>query len=87
MIVAYQGVPGAFGHEAAGQVAGVVERRALERFAHVIDAVKGRAADRGVLPVSNRYAGPVDGIPGPAVAECARQAGADVVLTLTACYV
>ena len=62
MIVAYQGVPGAFGHEAAGQVAGVVERRALERFADVIDAVKGRAADRGVLPVSNRYAGPVDGV-------------------------
>jgi glycine/sarcosine/betaine reductase complex component A len=28
-----------------------------------------------------------DGVPGPAVAECARQAGAEVVLTLTACYV
>jgi len=28
-----------------------------------------------------------DGVPGPAVAECARQAGADVVLMLTACYV
>jgi glycine/sarcosine/betaine reductase complex component A len=28
-----------------------------------------------------------DGVPGPAVAECARRAGAEVVLTLTACYV
>ena len=28
-----------------------------------------------------------DGVPGPAVAECASRAGADVVLTLTACYV
>jgi glycine/sarcosine/betaine reductase complex component A len=28
-----------------------------------------------------------DGIPGPAVAECARRAGAEVVLTLTARYV
>ena len=28
-----------------------------------------------------------DGVPGPAVAECAKRAGAEVVLTLTACYV
>jgi betaine reductase len=28
-----------------------------------------------------------DGVPGPAVAECARALGAEVVLTLTACYV
>ena len=28
-----------------------------------------------------------DGVPGPAVAECARRAGAEVVPTLTACYV
>jgi glycine/sarcosine/betaine reductase complex component A len=28
-----------------------------------------------------------DGVPGPAVAECARRAGAEVVLTLTACFV
>jgi betaine reductase len=28
-----------------------------------------------------------DGVPGPAVAECARRAGAEVILTLTACYV
>ena len=28
-----------------------------------------------------------DGVPGPAVAECAIMAGAEVVLTLTACYV
>ena len=28
-----------------------------------------------------------DGVPGPAIAECARSAGAVVVLTLTACYV
>ena len=28
-----------------------------------------------------------DGVPGPAVAECASRAGADVVHTQTACYV
>jgi glycine/sarcosine/betaine reductase complex component A len=28
-----------------------------------------------------------DGVPGPALAECATRAGAEVVLTLTACYV
>ena len=28
-----------------------------------------------------------DGVPGPALAECASRAGAEVVLTLTACYV
>ena len=28
-----------------------------------------------------------DGVPGPALAECARAAGAEVVLVLTACYV
>jgi glycine/sarcosine/betaine reductase complex component A len=28
-----------------------------------------------------------DGVPGGAVAECARSAGGEVVLTLTACYV
>lgn len=28
-----------------------------------------------------------DGIPGPALAACAKAAGADVVLTMTACYV
>ncbi len=28
-----------------------------------------------------------DGVPGPALAECATSAGAEVVLTLTACYV
>ena len=28
-----------------------------------------------------------DGIPGPVLGECARAAGAEVVLILTACYV
>ena len=28
-----------------------------------------------------------DGVPGPALAECATKAGAQVILTLTACYV
>jgi len=28
-----------------------------------------------------------DGVPGPALAECAVKAGAQVILTLTACYV
>jgi len=28
-----------------------------------------------------------DGVPGPAVAECASRAGAEVLLSLAACYV
>ena len=28
-----------------------------------------------------------DGVPGPALAECVRGTGGEVVLTLTACYV
>jgi betaine reductase len=28
-----------------------------------------------------------DGVPGPVLAECATSAGAEVILTLTACYV
>jgi len=28
-----------------------------------------------------------DGVPGPALAECATRAGGEVILTLTACYV
>jgi glycine/sarcosine/betaine reductase complex component A len=38
--------------------------------------------DRKVIALGER-----DGVPGPALAECARAVGAEVVLTLTACYV
>lgn len=62
MIVAYQGVPGAFGHEAAGKVANFASLLAAPSFADVISAVCEGTAQAGVLPVVNRRAGRVDGV-------------------------
>ena len=62
MIVAYQGVPGAFGEEAAAQVEGAAELLPCATFADVVEAVERGAADRGVLPVANSLAGDVDGV-------------------------
>jgi prephenate dehydratase len=62
MIVAYQGVPGAFGHEAAGKVASVASLLAVPSFADVLAAVGAGRAGAGVLPVVNSRAGRVDGV-------------------------
>jgi hypothetical protein len=48
----------------------------------------GRAGD--VMQLKDRKVivlGERDGVPGPVLAACAQAAGAQVVLTLTACYV
>ncbi len=62
MIVAYQGAPGAFGHQAAGSVANFASLKAFPSFADVLAAVKRGEAQAGVLPVVNSRAGPVDGV-------------------------
>lgn len=41
-----------------------------------------KLSNRKVIALGER-----DGVPGPALVACAQAAGADVVLTLTACYV
>ena len=41
-----------------------------------------RLSERKVIALGER-----DGVPGAALVECARAAGAEVVLALTACYV
>lgn len=59
MKVAYQGVPGAFSHQAALAFAGGYEPIARPTFAAVLDAVDRGEADRGIVPVENSRAGPV----------------------------
>ncbi len=60
MTVAYQGQPGAFGHEACLKF--LPEHEPLPRadFALVIQAVTAGETELGVLPVENSCAGPVD---------------------------
>jgi prephenate dehydratase len=62
MSIAYQGAPGAFGHQAC---LGFVPRHAAiarPTFAGVAAAVAMGAVDLGMLPLSNSRAGDVDGI-------------------------
>lgn len=61
MRIAYQGAPGAFSHEACRAFAPDCEPLPEATFADVVEAVTGRFADRGILPVSNSSAGPVPG--------------------------
>lgn len=58
--VAYQGQPGAFGHQACLAFAPDHEPVAYPTFASVIAAVSGGEADLGMLPVANSCAGPVE---------------------------
>jgi prephenate dehydratase len=57
--VAYQGAPGAFGHEAC--LAFLPHHDAVPKptFASVVDAVENGEALLGILPVANNCAGPV----------------------------
>jgi prephenate dehydratase len=59
MKIAYQGMPGAFGHQAALAFAPEFEPVAERSFAAVIAAVVEGRAERGILPVENNEAGPV----------------------------
>lgn len=57
MTIAYQGVPGAFGHEACLRFRPDHEPVAEPSFAAVIAAVEERRAELGMLPLANSEAG------------------------------
>ena len=59
MTVAYQGVPGAFGHAACLHFVPDHDPVAKPTFAAVVAAVASGESDYGVLPVENSVAGPV----------------------------
>jgi prephenate dehydratase len=59
MRIAYQGLPGAFGHQAALAFAPGFEPVAQPSFAAVVAAVVEGRVERGILPVENNEAGPV----------------------------
>jgi prephenate dehydratase len=61
MRIAYQGAPGAFGHEACLAFAPDHEPVGEPSFAGVVEAVVEGRADLGLLPVRNNEAGPVPG--------------------------
>jgi len=60
--VAYQGAPGAFGHQAALAFCPGCEPLPHDTFEAVARSVAGGLAERGVLPVENSRAGPVSGV-------------------------
>jgi prephenate dehydratase len=60
MTVAYQGVPGAFSHEASGRFLPDEEPMGCATFAQVVEAVEDGQADFGMLPRANNSAGTVD---------------------------
>jgi prephenate dehydratase len=60
MSVAYQGVPGAFSHEACRKFLGDEEPVGCATFAQVIEAVESGQVDYGMLPRANNSAGTVD---------------------------
>lgn len=62
MKVAYQGQPGAFGHEACLRFAPGHEPIATDSFGDVVAAVAAQEAELGVLPLRNSCAGPVPGM-------------------------
>ena len=64
MIIAYQGVPGAFGHQAARHAFPDGEVIACPSFGDVVRTVVNGSAHAGVLPVENHYAGAVPDVAG-----------------------
>lgn len=62
MIVAYQGVPGAFGHEACLAFLPGHTPVPMPSFAAVAEAVAGGAAECGMLPLENSRAGRVEDV-------------------------
>jgi len=74
MRAAYQGVPGAFSHEACLTFLPEAEPVGQATFANVIDAVENGDADVGILPRANNSAGVV-----PEVQELIDRSGLRVV--------
>jgi prephenate dehydratase len=64
MRVAYQGVPGAFSHEACCTFLPEAEPLGRATFADVIEAVEQGEADVGILPLANNSAGLVPEVQG-----------------------
>jgi len=64
MKVAYQGVPGAFSHEACRKFLSDAEPVGRATFAEVIEAVELGDADLGILPRANNSAGVVPEVQG-----------------------
>ena len=62
MRIAYQGVPGAFGHEACLAFLPAYEPVGLPSFADVAAGVAAGAIERGLLPLRNSRAGAVEGV-------------------------
>lgn len=62
VIVAYQGAPGAFGHQAAELAFPDAQHAGCAAFADVVRSVEEGKADAGVLPVANHYARKVEGV-------------------------
>lgn len=60
MSVAYQGVPGAFSHEACRMFLPDEEAFGCATFAQVVETVESGHADFGMLPRANNSAGTVD---------------------------
>jgi prephenate dehydratase len=60
-VVAYQGEPGAYAHEACRRFLPDFERINRPTFASVADAVRQGEAELGMLPVENNTAGSVPG--------------------------
>ena len=61
MRIAYQGMPGAFSHEACLVFAPACEALPEATFADVVEAVLSGIAERGILPMANSAAGLVPG--------------------------
>lgn len=62
MRAAYQGVPGAFSHEACRAKLPEHEAIAFDSFDAVFEAVRGGVCDAAFLPMENSIAGPVPGV-------------------------
>ena len=61
MRIAYQGMPGAFSHEACLALSPGYEALAEATFADVVDAVLNGITERGILPMANSAGGEVPG--------------------------
>lgn len=62
-VVAYQGVPGAYSHQAMYDFFGRnIKNINVSRFEEVVEAVKSGKAEYGILPIENSSAGFVNGI-------------------------
>ena len=62
MRAAYQGVPGAFSHEACRAKLPDYEPHPFDSFDAALEAVRSRACALAFLPVENSIAGPVPGV-------------------------